>query len=124
MQYLQDLECPVQAASSNENRQAVLEWLLSFAIGLEYADHGEVDVDCAIEQQQTVACICPTRCNVALMTAVDDARSMHSFARQHNIARQHSFARQQVARLNPALLLITASVMLPCVHVWMNACSQ
>jgi len=41
LQYLQDLECPLQAALDNENRPAVLEWLLSFAIGLEYADHGE-----------------------------------------------------------------------------------
>jgi hypothetical protein len=40
-QYLQDLECPSQAALDNENRPAVLEWLLSFAIGLEYADHGD-----------------------------------------------------------------------------------
>jgi hypothetical protein len=38
MQYLQDLECPMLLAA--DNRQAVLQWLLSFAVSLEYADNG------------------------------------------------------------------------------------
>lgn len=39
LQYLQDLECPLPLAA--DNRQAVLQWLLSFAVSLEYADSGE-----------------------------------------------------------------------------------
>jgi hypothetical protein len=38
LQYLQDLECPLPLAA--DSRQAVLQWLLSFAVSLEYADNG------------------------------------------------------------------------------------
>jgi hypothetical protein len=39
LQYLQDLECPLPLSA--DDRQAVLQWMLSFAVSLEYADHGE-----------------------------------------------------------------------------------
>jgi hypothetical protein len=38
LQYLQDLECPLPLTA--DNRQAVLQWMLSFAVSLEYADNG------------------------------------------------------------------------------------
>lgn len=37
--YLQDLECPLPLTA--DNRQAVLQWMLSFAVSLEYADNAE-----------------------------------------------------------------------------------
>jgi hypothetical protein len=41
MQYLQDCDCPVSLEPGGSNMQAVLQWLLNYAVSLEYADTGE-----------------------------------------------------------------------------------
>lgn len=40
MQYLEDLQCPIAHESGSD--AAVLDWLLNYAISLEYQDQGEV----------------------------------------------------------------------------------
>ncbi|KAF8058070.1 hypothetical protein HT031_005730 [Scenedesmus sp. PABB004] len=49
-QYVADLECPLALAA--DNRQAVLEWVLSFAVSLEYTDSAEQYAATGAELQQ------------------------------------------------------------------------
>lgn len=39
-QYLQDVDCPLSLEPGGSNTQAVLQWLLNYAVSLEYADAG------------------------------------------------------------------------------------
>ena len=38
LQYLRDLECPLEHTSRNACREEALDWLLRHAVSLEYAD--------------------------------------------------------------------------------------
>lgn len=40
MQYLSDVDCPLGLEPGGTNLQAVLQWLLNYAVSLEYADAG------------------------------------------------------------------------------------
>lgn len=40
LQYLQDVDCPLSLEPGGSNTQAVLQWLLNYAVSLEYADAG------------------------------------------------------------------------------------
>eukprot|EP00878_Enallax_costatus_P033087 GHUV01036474.1.p1 GENE.GHUV01036474.1~~GHUV01036474.1.p1 ORF type:complete len:105 (+),score=16.35 GHUV01036474.1:1037-1351(+) len=39
LQYLKDLECPI--APTRDNQQSLLEWLLTYALHLEYGDNAD-----------------------------------------------------------------------------------
>ena len=43
LQYLSDVDCPLELDPSGSNTGAVLQWLLNYAVSLEYADGGEHD---------------------------------------------------------------------------------
>ena len=40
LQYLSDVDCPLELAPGGSNLQSVLQWLINYAVSLEYADAG------------------------------------------------------------------------------------
>lgn len=51
LQYLQDVDCPLSLEPGGSNTQAVLQWLLNYAVSLEYADAGVCCVGWRDQQQ-------------------------------------------------------------------------
>jgi hypothetical protein len=40
LQYLHDVDCPLSLRPDGSDTQAVLQWLINYAVSLEYADAG------------------------------------------------------------------------------------
>jgi hypothetical protein len=60
-QYLQDVDCPLSLEPGGSNTQAVLQWLLNYAVSLEYADAGETIAKAEVVSSSTrFSCIADT----------------------------------------------------------------